>query len=62
MAKIILNDVALHGVKNAKPVTTSPSPEYIKLQKESNARIIKEQCEYGRILIKARNYIAKTSR
>ena len=59
MAKIILNDVALHGVKGAEPVTTPPSPAYVKMQKEATARIFHEQCERGRALVRAKFYIAK---
>jgi hypothetical protein len=61
-SKIILNDVALHGVKNAQRVTTTPSPAYIKMQKESDARCIHEQYEAGKAAVRSRKCIAKTSR
>ena len=61
-SKIILNDVALHGVKNAVPVTTPKNPIYAQLQKESDARCIHEQYEAGKAAVRSRKCIAKTNR
>ena len=61
-SKIILNDVALHGVKNAMPVTTPKNPVYAQLQKESDARCIHEQYEAGKAAVRSRKCIAKTNR
>ena len=57
--KIILNDVALNGVKNAELVTDLPSPEYLALAEESNERILKQQREDVKVYQKAKRYIVK---
>lgn len=58
MAKIVLSDIALHGVRNAKVVKTTKKQQekYDQLVKEADKRIMEYQAEQFNVYQRAKNF------